>query len=31
MVHGYANMTGFVPAAAGLVDQGAAWLKRELA
>jgi len=31
MVHGYANMTGFVPAAAALVDQGAAWLKRELA
>ncbi|GGJ83832.1 alpha/beta hydrolase [Deinococcus aquiradiocola] len=31
MVHGYANMTGFVPAAARLVDQGAAWLKRELA
>ncbi|WP_407569143.1 alpha/beta hydrolase [Deinococcus altitudinis] len=31
MVHGYANMTGFVPAAAVLVDQGAAWLKKELA
>ena len=31
MVHGYANMTGFVPAAAALVDQGAAWLKKELA
>lgn len=30
MVHGYANMTGFVPAAAALVDRGGAWLGETL-
>lgn len=30
MVHGYANMTGFVPAAAALVDRGGAWLGQQL-
>jgi acetyl esterase len=30
LIHGFANMTGFVPAAAQLVDDAAAWLKQKL-
>ncbi|MPY66544.1 alpha/beta hydrolase [Deinococcus sp. SDU3-2] len=30
MIHGFANMTALSPAAAGLLDQAAAWLGREL-
>ncbi|WP_102126320.1 alpha/beta hydrolase [Deinococcus planocerae] len=30
MIHGFANMTAFSPAAAGLMDQAARWLKAEL-
>ncbi|MFC4455035.1 alpha/beta hydrolase [Deinococcus sonorensis] len=30
MIHGFVNMTALSPAAASLLDQGAAWLKREL-
>ncbi|WP_407538267.1 alpha/beta hydrolase [Deinococcus radiomollis] len=30
LIHGYANMTGFVPAAAQMMDDAAAWLKAKL-
>lgn len=30
MVHGFANMTGMVPAAARLMDEAGAWLREEL-
>jgi acetyl esterase len=31
LIHGFANMTGFVPAAAAVMDDAAAWLKTKLA
>ena len=31
LIHGFANMTGFVPAAAQIMDDAAAWLKEKLA
>jgi acetyl esterase len=31
LIHGFANMTGFVPAAAQVMDDAAAWLKTKLA
>lgn len=30
LIHGFANMTGFVPAAAQIMDDAAAWLKKKL-
>ncbi|WP_310584605.1 alpha/beta hydrolase [Deinococcus sp.] len=30
LIHGFANMTGFVPAAAQIMDDAAAWLKQKL-
>ena len=30
MIHGFANMTGFSPAAAQLVDDAGAWLGEQL-
>ena len=30
LIHGFANMTGFVPAAARIMDDAAAWLKQKL-
>ena len=30
LIHGFANMTGFVPAAAQVMDDAAAWLKQKL-
>ena len=30
LIHGFANMTGFVPAAATVMDDAAAWLKEKL-
>ncbi|WP_407570103.1 alpha/beta hydrolase [Deinococcus altitudinis] len=30
LIHGYANMTGFVPAAAQVMDDAAEWLKQKL-
>ncbi|MGY2894156.1 alpha/beta hydrolase [Deinococcus sp. UYEF24] len=30
LIHGYANMTGFVPAAAQMMDDAAAWLRQKL-
>ncbi len=31
LIHGFANMTGFVPAAAQIMDDAAVWLKEKLA